>query len=311
MTTDEPRQDPLQQRVPLAPPVFAPPLAPAPPAVPLPSQITPPTEPPPVALAGRRNTALIALAIACSVLLLSTIGLGVTTALLLQGGSSTAPQPGPAPTSTANGTAGAAAVTVQGYPVEVVSDLRVDHFALASDTEISTLYALVTNTSSNQVAQASFDVTAYDADGRIIYRTLDLYYLLPDQTTVLDASILAAVDDLDHFTVEQTGIDWIDPAVSGGATIVEARTGDGYAEADLRSTLSAPAEYTEIYLAVFVDDQIVGICSDLADFPADGGTLTVSCGLDPAHDENEVDVDDLPAGAKVDVFLKIDYTFGE
>ena len=312
MTTDEPRQDPLQQRVPLAPPVFAPPLAPAQPAVPLPTQTAPPALPSRPASPGKRNIAVIVLAIACSVLLLSTIGLGVSTALLIQGGSASTPHPTPDPTSTSQGTsAGSTTTEVQDYPVTVASDLRVDHFALASDSSISTLYALVTNTSSNQVARSSFDITAYDADGRIIYRTLDLFYLLPDQTTVLDASFLTVLDELDHFVVEQLDIEWIDPPLSGGATIVEARTGDGHAEADLASTLSAAAEYTEVYLAVFVDDELIGICSDLTDFPANGGTLKVSCGLDPAYDKTEVDVEDLPSNAKLDVLLKIDYTFGE
>lgn len=310
MTTDEPRQDPLQQRVPLAPPVFAPPLVPHDPAVPLLVPTAPPSPPSDTAPPKKRNAALIALAIVCSVLLLSTIGLGITTALLLRGGSVIGSPPSPEPTATDQGSGGATA-SVQGYAVTVASDLRVDHFALTSDTDISTLYALVTNTNSNQIAQASFDITAYDADGRIIYRTLDLFYLLPGQTTAMDASFLAAVDDLDHFAVEQTRIEWVDPAISGGASIVEARTGDSYVEADLTSTLSAVAEYTEVYLAVFVEDEIVGICSDLVDFPASGGTLTVSCGLDPAYDMSEVDLDDLPADAEVDVFLKIDYTYGE
>jgi len=312
MTTNEPRQDPLQQRVPLAPPVFAPPLVPHEAAAPVPVQAAPPGASSDTAPPKKRNAALIALAIVCCVLLLSTIGLGITTALLLRGGSMIGSPPSPEPTSTGQGTgSGGATAIVQGYPVTVASDLRVDHFALASDTDISTLYALVTNTNSNQVAQASFDITAYDADGRIIYRTLDLFYLLPGQTTAMDASFLAAVDDLDRFTVEQTRIEWSDPVISGGASIVEARTGDSYVEADLTSTLSSVAEYTEVYLAVFVEDEIVGICSDLVDFPASGGALKVSCGLDPAYEDDEVDLDDLPADAEVDVFLKIDYTYGE
>ena len=313
MTTDEPRPDPLQQRVPLAPPVFAPPLTPAEPAVPLPQQTPPQAGPADAPAPRRRNTAVIALAIACSVLLLATLGLGATTALLLLGGGSTsAPEPSPAPTSTTTGTDTTDAdATVQGFPVRVFSDLRVHHFALSTGTGVPTLYALVTNTSSNQVAKTSFDITAYDADGRVIDRTLDIFYLLPDQTSMLDAGFLTDIDDLDHFTIEQLDIEWIDPAITGGATISEARTGDGYVEADLASTLSTSAEYTEVYAAVFVDDKIVGVCYDLVDFPASAGTLTVSCGLDSAWSDDEVDVEDLPADAEVDVFLKIDYTFGE
>lgn len=310
MTTEEPRPEPLQ-RVPLAPPVFAPPLVADEPAVPLPAPV-PPTGAPLDHQPRKRRSALIALAIACSVLLLSTIGLGITTLLLLRGGSAITLAPSPGPTSTTiDSDSGAATATVQGYPVTVMSDLRVDHFTLASDTRVSTLYALVTNTNSNQVAQASFDITAYDADGRVIYRTLDLFYLLPGQTTVMDASFLAALNDLDHVAVEQTRIDWIDPTISGGADIVEARTGESYVEADLTSTLSASAEYTEVYLVVFVEDEIVGICYDLLDFPASGNALTVSCGLEEAYDEDQVDLDDLPTDTEVDVFLKIDYTFGE
>lgn len=306
MTLDEPGHDPLQQRVPLAPPVFAPPQAettlPVPPLV-QPTDPAPPSVPP---QQPRRTGAIIALSIACSILLLTTIGLGVTTAITLWGSPIGIAQPEPTPTSTAE-----AAPEVQGHPVIVTSDLTIDHFALDPRSDLSTLYALVTNEDADQTAQASFDITAYDADGRILHRNIDLVFVFPGETTMLDASFLDPITGVDHFTIEQTSIDWVTPTATAGIAIVEARTGEGVVEADLTSTAAAATEFSEVYFAVFVDEEIIGVCYDYVDLPAGETTLTARCRLDAAYAEDEVDVEDLPADAVVDVFLKLDWLFAE
>lgn len=302
---DGPEHDPLQQRVPLAPPIFAPAQAASPPPVPLP---VPPTDAPRPSAPprSRRNAGIIALSIACVVLLITTTGLGVTTVIALRGSPVGSAPTTPAPSATADTTP-----DVQGHPVVVFSDLPVDHFALDPRPDLSTLYAVVTNDDSDQSVEASFDITAYDADGRILHRTLDLVHLLPGTATMLDASFLDPITDVDHFTIEQTSIEWITPTADAGVTIVEARTGGGVVEADLTSTASVAVDFAEVYFVIFIDEEIVGVCYDYADLPVGDAALTARCRLDSAYAQNEVDVEDLPADAVVDVFLKLDWLFDE
>jgi hypothetical protein len=169
----------------------------------------------------------------------------------------------------------------------------------------------MTNENSDAVADFTFDLTAYRADGTVVDRTSDVVFVLPGQTSVFQGIFSLDLSEAVRFTLEQVRTEWTPPPITGGITLTEARAGSGVVEVDLASTLSVPAEYTDVFLVAFVDDEIVGLCSRLEDMPAAGGTVTTRCALDPAYPEKPTALEDLPPDAEVDAFLAIDPLFGD
>ncbi|MBO0979513.1 hypothetical protein [Microbacterium sp. SD291] len=259
----------------------------------------------------KRKGLLIGLSIAFSVLTLTTVGFGAATIFLLatNGTADAAPSASPTPTPTA--TPGHASATIQGFDVSAVSDLSVEQFALAipSHSETANIYALLTNESESQAADAYFDVTTYREDGRIVERGLDIVYVPPGQTGVLQVELPEDLSGVVSIVIEQTIIDWLAPAVSGGAEVVSVTStglSDDFLDVQLTSTLSRPVDGADVHLIGYVDDQIVGVCELWTDIPESGVSFEDLCDWSPAVADEPVPAEALPDGIEFEAYVRFD-----
>lgn len=259
---------------------------------------------------ARRRPVVTGLAIACGVLLLSTIGLGTALAMQLTEGTQTA-DPAPTAMPSPDATEDAPSMTVQGLPVVISSDLAFGQFALHAGDSTTVLYATVTNEDRQQAASTFFDISVYDADGRLLERTPSKLYLLPGQTSLLDGYFFNAHPDAAEFRIEQTYFELVAPFVTGDIDLVEIKGADGgYITAQFTSTLSVATEYNDLYLVGFLDGKIYAVCDDYLGFPATGGSFEASCYLDPAWDATEHDVDELHEEAEFGFYYGLSEPIG-
>ena len=258
----------------------------------------------------KRKGLLIGLSIAFSVLTLTTIAFGASTIFLLATGRATASAPSPSPTPTPTASAGHQSTTIDGFSVSSVSDLSVDHFALAvpSHSEAAHVYALLTNESGSQAADAFFDVTTYREDGSIVERGLDIVYVPPGETGILQVELPEDLSEVVAIVIEQTMVDWLAPAVSGGADVVSA-TSSGLSElleVRLSSTLSQPVDGVDVYVVGYVDDEIVGFCDLWADIPESGVAFDDLCDWAPAVSDEPVLADALPEDIEFEAHVRFE-----
>ncbi|GAA5149394.1 hypothetical protein GCM10025768_12550 [Microbacterium pseudoresistens] len=255
------------------------------------------------------------LAIACGVLLVTTIGLGVTAVSLAVGNpASTGGTATPTPTASdgSSGTNGRAGI-VHDIPISVHSDLEFGPFAMTEPDEdaYTLLYAVITNPDSTRAAEIYFDITAYDAEGRIIDRTPTSAYLLPDQQSVFEGILPPDLSDVVEFRVEQT-IGEFEPPIMTGEITLDALKGskEGLVEGTFTSSLDAVPEYPSLYIVGHIDGEIFAVCDAMPDIPA-GGSFTSRCGLVPAaNGEQLVAPDDmLPDDAEFAAFLALDIPY--
>lgn len=257
----------------------------------------------------RRGPLVLILGILSTVLLVTTIGFGTTT-LLLWNQTSAQPQPTPSPTES-EGSDGVVETSVQGIPVRVVSDVIFDKFAMEelSARAHTLLYATVTNSEPDLAATAFFDVTVYAEDGTIIDRSPTNLYLLPGQTSMLNAILGGELDGAASIAIEQTMYSAEPPAFSGGVSLDEVGGGEGgLVQATFTSNLSAVAEYAEVYIVGFIDGEIYAVCSDYVDAPVNA-SFTADCYLDAAWDENRHDVEEFSDDAVFDAYILYDIPF--
>jgi len=264
---------------------------------------------------GGSNRPLIALSIACAVLLLTTVGLGGTTAWLwLDRETAASAEPTPSPSTADSADPTNAPQSVRGYEVTVVSEVVFDDFAMTApdSSGYTVLFATMTNESSIHVANHFFDLTAYREDGTIIERRSSGAYILPNQTTIFQGIFAEDISDAAAIRIEQSRTDWVEPALTGDITLDAARSGDeGYVEAEFTSGLSAAAEYSDIFIVGFVDGEVFAVCSDLEDVPASGATFSAECYLEPASKGDLVDPGEIPDDATFGAYLKVDTLFGD
>lgn len=250
---------------------------------------------------------VLALSIACAVLLVTSIGLGIATLRLWQERAGS-PVSGPTPSPTAE----ESPQTVHGIELTTASDYTFGPFAMTNivDDRFTILYATIENDDPDQAVAVYFDITAYGADGRIIDRGPSSQYLLPGQVSLFRGVFSADLSDAVLITVEQTMLDVEAPVMTGGVTLDSISGGDGgYVEGTLTSTLSAVPEYPELYFAAFVDDKLYAVCSDIPDIPANG-TFTARCVLEPADAKDAPeDFVEFPEDAVFEAYLSLEIPY--
>jgi len=241
--------------------------------------------------------------VACAVLLISTIALGLT-ALSLWNGTQAAPTPAP----TATETTPSNDRTVQGLPIDVTSSLALDDFALTElGSSYAFLYATATYNGTGDAATVFYDVTAYAEDGTILDRTPASLYMLPGQTSMLEAIFSQDISDVARFAIEQTYDERDAPVLTGELVVDAADVSDGgRVDASLTSALSATAEYTDLYLVAYTEGEIYGVCTDFVDIAA-GASFESYCYLEAAWNETLIDVEgDVPDDVEVKVYASYD-----
>ncbi|MDQ0644384.1 hypothetical protein [Microbacterium murale] len=267
---------------------------------------------PSIAVAPRdsRNGLVLALAIVCAVLLITTIGFGGVAAWLWFDRSAVAaPQPPPTPTST-SATAADEPQIVQGIEVSTVSDLVFGSFAMSKITpdDYVGLYATVTNEDPERAAELYFDVTAYAEDGSILDRGPTSVYILPGQVSMFQGVFSSDITDAVSIRVEQTMGEFAEPIMTGEVTTDKMLGGEGYVEATLVSTLSQVPEYPDVYIAGYVDGKLFGVCSDMPDIPSNAG-FTSGCYLEAVSADSQAEFaefTEFPKDAEFEAYLALD-----
>lgn len=261
-----------------------------------------------------RRGFIIALSIGCVVMLSATAVLAVTTLTLARHTASAPATPTPAPTSTAEDVN--PVQSARGIEITTRTDLAVGDYALSDTLEDIYTYivAPVSWDDEQSGVDLSFDVTAYDGDGRILDRRPAHMYLLPGQEGFFIGLLTVDLDDIARMSVEQTRAKVDVPIMTGAISLtrtetLEKSTDEGdkvYVAGAFTSTLGAVPRYPEVHFAGFVDDQLVGFCSDEPDIPS-GGEFTSVCALTPVTSEDEQTLDGtLPKGTEFRAYLELD-----
>ncbi len=247
-------------------------------------------------------------------MLVATIALGATTLSLLNA-SPADPSPTPKPTAEPSPSGKNAPQTVRGYEVTIHSDLAFGDLAMSDtvDGRYTLLVAPLSWEDESAGIDASFEITAYDSDGRIIDRTPTSTYVLPGQDGFFRGIFSEDLSDAVRITVEQTRAETGAPPMTGAITLthtetLEKSTDEGrkvYVGGNLTSTLSVVPTHPDVFFAGYVDGELFGYCDDMPDIPA-GGDFTAVCALTPVtRDEHLLD-GRLPKGAEFRVYLKLD-----
>lgn len=270
--------------------------------------------PPAATLPPRHRRLMIALSLVCAVLLAATAVLGAATLWLSSAGSGAAPTstPAPEPTPTPGMAAESKPLKVRDFEVTTVSDLSFSGFALTATDEqgFTALYAVIENDDPAQAAEAFFDISVYGPDDRLVGRTPSNTYLLPGQKSLFYGVIASDMAEVERIRIEQTRFEQEAPAVTGTIRMDSILGGDeGLVEGTFSSTLSAPTEYTEVFIAGFVDGELFAACTRDVDIPASGGTFTVRCRLEPASADELMPISEFPADAVFDAYFALDLQF--
>lgn len=262
-----------------------------------------------------RSPAVVALAIACGVLLLAAVGLGGTAAWLwgersrvetaLAASEKRAAEQAEALEKLDIG----AKHQLEAFEVVVISDLELsDPVVTAPDRSgFVALYAPIVNENEEQAADVFFDVTAYSDEGRIIARTPASVYLLPGQTSLFRGILTSDMLEAETIRIEQTSLELQAPSVTGGVVLDSlAASESGYVEGQLTSTLSQASSFSDLFLVGFVDDKIFAVCSDFPEIPANGA-FTASCDLEYASENpSTAEEVEIPEDAIFDAFLALE-----
>lgn len=197
---------------------------------------------------------------------------------------------------------------VQGIDVGVVSTFELGEVVMARSApgEISVLHALVTNPL-DTAASPTFDVTSYDADGRIVSRHVSVLYLLPHQETLFRGFLSGDLTRVDRVLIEQIGPASEEPTAAAGALSLTALAGNGgsRATATISSTLDTEAKLAEVFLVGTVDGDIVVVGNAVTDIPA-GASFTVDIPVYLAtRDDPQQYAAGVPADADYEVYFEL------
>lgn len=239
-----------------------------------------------------RSRAVVVLAILSALLLVTTICFGAT-ALVLWNRDAAAPSPSASPSTTQNQHLDADGASIHGIPLQISSQLTFVDVAMenAVPDAYTLLYAVIENPSSDQAVTAFFDVTAYSADGAVIDRTPTDAYLLPGQQTVVTAIFSGDLTSAERIVIEEITHESGLPAFTGDVAVTgEISVDQAHVRAAFTSSLSAVAEYAEIYFVGVYEDEIFAVCTAFVDIPANA-SFTADCGLDPVWTSAERDID--------------------
>ncbi|MEI3847176.1 MULTISPECIES: hypothetical protein [Microbacterium] len=236
---------------------------------------------------------MFALAVGAAVLLAATIGLGARTLQLLadaQGASAPASSSTPTPDATTPppDPLGAAPgytqepLTAQGVQVLVNSVFTVEELALTrwvSDDAFTTLYAPVRYDGESPLSGSfSFDVTAYDAEGRILERSPTNISWLPDQREgMLSVALQTDLPEAARFVIDQTVAEEAPAPLAGALSLQGVEVEDGILRAVIASGLTQPTGQADILIGGYADGVLFAACSvPTLGIPA-GGSLEESC----------------------------------
>ena len=263
----------------------------------------------------RLGPLLIGLIVGCCVMLVATIALGATTLSLLNPASATeTPPPSATPEPTPDDSS--RVQTVRGIEVVAHSDLAFGEFALSDMTDgvFTVLVAPISWDDETSGIDASFDITAYDADGRVVNRNPASTYVLPGQEGFFQGIFSADLSDVVRIRVEQTRAEIAAPLMTGGISMTRSETlvqdGRPYAAANISSTLSAVPTLPDVFLAGYVDDELFGYCSDSPDIPA-GGEFVAVCELTPVTKDEHLLDGRIPEDAEFRAYLELDPLYEE
>lgn len=257
----------------------------------------------------RGSGLLIALSIACGVLLLATVALGATAVWLGSDRASLAAERAKAEADAKAEREKSAGVSYRLGDVELLtfSDLEFGSFAITEMDEsgFSSIYSVIENPDAKQAAEVYFDVTAYAEDGTVIDRTPSNMYLLPGQKSLFQGIFTTDLSEAESFKIEQTSIEFDAPIMAGGISVdALASDGESYVEGEFTSTLDQVPEYPDLYVVGFIGDEIFAVCSDSPDIPANGA-FTASCRLDYMVGTEPAKSKKLPKDATFDAFVEL------
>lgn len=256
-----------------------------------------------------RRGLLIALSIAAVVLVASTI----TTGILLFGMLGQRPAAAPEPSTSPSPTATREPQTVHGIPVSI-RDTALEFGTWVAEPWVdgeTRLFATMSNPSKTQAVSIFYDVTAYDAKGRILDRTLGSADLLPGGEGVFSSSSLRAEpDDIAEIVIEQTRISAAASPYTGEISEpqVTADRESGAVDFVIPSSLSPDLDRPWVDVIALVDGEIIGQCDAVT---AEGARpFTGRCYLQPtAKGVAEVPENHfmtLPENAEVRAFLRVE-----
>ncbi|GAT72889.1 putative sensor and regulator, histidine kinase and CheY-like receiver domains [Microbacterium sp. HM58-2] len=243
-------------------------------------------------------------------MLVATLALGATTLSLLGPAAASAP-PTPTPTPESTADSGGRTQTVRGIEVVTRSDIEFGDYAMSDlrDGVYTLLVAPMSWSDQTSGIDASFDITAYDAEGRIVNRNPASTYILPGQEGFFQGIFNEDLSDVVRITVEQTRVEIGPPLMTGGIELTYPDTLGSdrrfYVGGNLTSTLSIAPISPDLFFAGYVDGELFGYCSDIPDIPA-GGEFVSTCELIPVtRDEHLLD-DRIPKDAEFRAYLELD-----
>ncbi|MDA4893217.1 hypothetical protein PFZ55_40775 [Streptomyces sp. MS2A] len=246
--------------------------------------------------------------IACGVLLVTTLGLGVAV-LALSGARADAGPPAPTASPTPSPTVSIPVPDlqeVQGFEIGVVSDFEIGGVVMAKAPtgEFSSIHAIITNTGSTP-RDPFFDVTSYDAEGRIVTRLVSNVYLLPGQQTLFTGFLPRDLTSVTRVLVEQTrGGEDASPLATGTVTLKDIRSLDnGKVEGTFVSTLDQPAPLSDLYVVGSSGGEIFAVGRTMADIPA-GGEFTARLSMYLATKDDPAELTEIPADAEYEAFFE-------
>ncbi|MBW1639493.1 hypothetical protein G3H63_10490 [Microbacterium resistens] len=262
---------------------------------------------------GGPGRLLLALMIACGVLLVTTLGLGVAV-LALSGARADAGPPAPTASASASPTPSPAVSIpvpdlqeVQGFEIGVVSDLDIGDVVMAKAPtgEFSSIHAVIVNPAET-ATDAFFDVTSYDAEGGIVARFPATAYLLPGQRSLLTGILPRDLTEVSRILVEQTRGGEAEAVAAGTVELKDVRSAeDGRVQAQFVSTLDRPAPLADVYVVGFDGDDIFAVGQTVVDIPA-GGEFGATLSMYLATKGDPAEFTEIPADAEYEAFFEME-----
>ncbi|MEI3847177.1 MULTISPECIES: hypothetical protein [unclassified Microbacterium] len=258
---------------------------------------------------GGPGRLLLALTIACGVLLATTLGLGVAV-LALSGARADAARPAPTASPTPSPTVSIPVPDlqeVQGFEIGVVSDLEIGGVVMAKAPtgEFSSVHAVIVNRAETAI-DAFFDVTSYDAEGGIVARFPTSAYLLPGQRSLLTGILPRDLTGVSRILMEQTRGGETETVAAGTVELKDVRSAaEGRVEAQFVSTLDRPAPLADVYVVGFSGDEIFAVGQTVVDIPA-AGEFGATLSMYLATKGDPAEFTEIPADADYEAFFELE-----
>ncbi|MBW1640787.1 hypothetical protein G3H63_17120 [Microbacterium resistens] len=181
-------------------------------------------------------------------------------------------------------------LTAQGVEVLVNSVFTVEELALTrwvSEDAFTTLYAPVRyDGGAAPSGSYYFDVTAYDAEGRILQRSPTNISWLPDQREgMLSVALQTDLPEAARFVIDQTVAEEAPAPLAGALSLQSVEVENGILRAVIASDLTQPTSQADIMIGGYADGVLFAACSiPTLEIPA-GGSIEESCVFDAVGSE--------------------------